>query len=96
MTRNRFHHRTLRITAFLLLFALSGETSLWGGESGVFGPDIPSGDVANHRITLSIRIAEAKGKQAKRTYFRSLLRHRKRSPPRRNPPEQSVLPMLSR
>jgi hypothetical protein len=96
MTRNRFHRRTLRITVFLLLFALSRETSLWGGESGVFGPDIASGDVTNDRITLSIRIAEAKGKHAKRIYFRSLLRHRKRNPAKRYSPGQSGLPLLSR
>src|SRR3989304_9222740 len=96
MPRDRFHHRTLRITVFLLLFVLSRETSLWGGESGVFGPDTASGNVSTDRITLSIRIAEAKGKHAKRTYFRSLLRHRKRNPPRQNPPGPSGLPLLSR
>jgi hypothetical protein len=96
MNRNRFHRKTLRMTVLLLLFALSRETSLWGGESGVFGPDIASGDVTKDRITLSIRIAEAKGKHVKRTYFRSLLRHRKRNPPRRNPPGPSGLPPLSR
>jgi hypothetical protein len=95
MNRNCFRRKTLRITILLLLFALSRETSLWGGESGVFGPDIVPGNVSNDRITLSIRIAEAKGKHAKRIYFRSLLRHRKRNPARRNPPVQSGLPFLS-
>jgi hypothetical protein len=96
MNRNPFHRRIARMTVLLLLFALARETSLWGGESGVFRPDIASGDVSNDRITLSIRIAEAKGEHAKRTYFRSLLRHTKRNPPRRNPPGQSGVPVLSR
>ena len=96
MNRNRFRRKTLRITVLLLLFALSRETSLWGGEPGVFGPDIAPGDVSNDRITLSIRIAEAKGKHAKRTYFRSLLRHGKRNLARRTPPGPSGLPPLSR
>src|SRR4030067_1888869 len=96
MNRNPFIGRIARMTVLLLLFALARETSLWGAESGVFGPDIASGDVTNDRITLSIRIAEGKGKHAKRTYFRSLLRHRKRNPGRRNPSGQSGLPPLSR
>ena len=96
MNRNPFHGRIVRMTALLLFFALARETSLWGAESGVFGPDIASGDGSDDRITLSIRIAEAKGEHTKRTYFRSLLRHRKKNPPRRNLPGPSGLPLLSR
>ena len=96
MNRNPFHGRIVRMTVLFLFFALARETSLWGAESGVFGPDIASGDGSDDRITLSIRIAEAKGEHTKRTYFRSLLRHRKRNPPRQNPPGQSGLPPLCR
>src|SRR3990170_60390 len=96
MNRNPFHGRIVRMTVLLLFFALARETSLWGAESGVFGPDIASGNGSDDRITLSIRIAEAKGEHTKRTYFRSLLRHRKRNPARRNPPGQTGLPLLSR
>src|SRR4030067_1293935 len=96
MNRNPFIGRIARMTVLLLLFAPARETSLLGAESGVFGPDIASGDVSNDRITLSIRIAEAKGEHAKRTYFRSLSRHRKRNPARQNPQGPSGLPLLSR
>ena len=62
------------MTVLLLFFVLSRETQAWG-----------AGDIPNNRITLSIRIAEAKGKNTRKAYFQSLLRHRKRKPVRRNP-----------
>jgi hypothetical protein len=96
MNRNRFRRKTMRVTVLLLLLALFRENPLWGAESGVVVSDIASGNVSNDRITLSIRIAEAKGKHAKRTFLRSLLRHRKRNPARRYPPGPSGLPPLSR
>jgi hypothetical protein len=96
MNRNRFRRKALRITVLFLLFFLSRGIPTGGGESNVLGIGLAPQDVSNDRITLSIRIAEAKGKYAKRTFFRSLLRHRKRSPTRRYPPGPSGLSLLSR
>jgi len=92
MNRNPFHGRIVRMTVLLLFFVLSRETQAWGGEAGNFGPDTAAGDVPSNRITLSIRIAEAKGKNTRKAYFQSLLRHRKRKPVRRNPAPTGLPP----
>lgn len=80
MVRISFHGNTLRITAMLVVFAFPLGTLARGGDGDVGKSAHVSEDVRIKRITLSLKIEEAKGKETSRKYFLSLLRRKKRNP----------------
>ena len=80
MVRISFHGNTGRMAAMLVVLALSLRTPAWGGDAGGGRSAHVAADAQSKRITLSLRIAEAKGKETSREYFLSLLRQKKRNP----------------
>jgi len=84
MKRSIFIVETRNIVLFLLVFTIILRALAWGGEAGSFIRNPATEDLQTRRITLSLRIAEAKGEATGREYFRSLLRQNKRKGPRKN------------
>jgi hypothetical protein len=80
------------MAVLLVVLALSLKTPAWGADARGFIPDPVASDTENKRITLSLKIAEATGKETSRKYFRSLLRQKKRNPLRQISPGQSGFP----
>jgi len=78
MKRSFFIGETRSIAVFLLVFTLISGSLAWGGEAGRFVRNPETEDLQTRRITLSLRIAEAKGEYTSRKYFQSLLRQNKR------------------
>ena len=74
----------LCIGGFLVVFILLTGPVARGEESGRMRRHPEEEDHAAERITLSLRIAEAKGEKMAQKYFRSLLRQRKRKHSREN------------
>lgn len=73
-----FHRKTRQVGLFLLFLAFFPGSSTCGGEAGMSVRKREDGDLQTKKIALSLRIAEAIGKDSVRTYFQSLLRHKKR------------------
>lgn len=80
MTVALIHRKTRQVGLFLLFLAFFPGSPTWGGEAGKSARKAEDRDVQTRKIVLSLRIAEAKGKESSRRYFQSLLRHRKRKP----------------
>jgi hypothetical protein len=84
MRRSLFIVETRSIAVYLFVFTLLSGSLAWGGEAGRFVRKPEPKDLQTRRITLSLRIAEAKGEETSRKYFQSLLRQNKRKPSRGN------------
>ena len=80
MERRLFICITISIAVFLIAFSLIAGSLVWGGEAGRFVRNPEMEVVQTRRITLSLRIAEAKGEDTDRKYFQSLLRQNKKKP----------------
>lgn len=78
MKRSFFIGATRSIAVFLLYFSLISGALARGGEARGFVRISATEDLQTRRITLSLRIAEAKGEDTGRKYFQSLLRQKKR------------------
>jgi hypothetical protein len=78
MRRRFFIGETRSIAVILFYFTLISGSLAWGGEAERFVRNPETENLKTRRITLSLRIAEAKGEGAGRKYFRSLLRQNKR------------------
>lgn len=73
-----FHCKTRQMGMFLLILALFSGTPTWGEGSGRSVHKGKDTNPQTKKIALSLRIAEAKGRDSVRMYFQSLLRHTKR------------------
>lgn len=91
MERRLFICITISIALFLIAFSLIAGSLVWGGEAGRFVRNSEMEVIQTRRITLSLRIAEAKGEDTDRKYFQSLLRQNKRKPFLRNLSGLSVI-----
>lgn len=77
------------VGGFLVVFILLAGPVARGEEARRSPRHPEEEDHTAARITLSLRIAEAKGEKAAQKYFRSLLRQSKRKRSRKNPSEKS-------
>lgn len=73
-----YHRKIWRMGMFLLFLAFFSGTPPWRGEAGMSVPKEKDANLQTKKIALSLRIAEAKGRDSARMYFQSLLRHIKR------------------
>ena len=72
------------VAAVLVLVFLCG-SHVWGGETERPGHNAKTGKDLNRELTLSLRIAEAKGNDTAREYVQCLLRQNRRKPLHHNP-----------
>ena len=89
MKRVDLRRNSLYIRIFLVVFFLLPGPAVRAGEAGKSPRDYEGDLHKAARLTLSLRIAEAKGKKAAQTYFRSLLRQSKRKRFSENPSRKS-------
>jgi hypothetical protein len=75
--------RSVAATVLVLVFLPVSHP--WGGETEKPGRNIKTGTGSSSELTLSLRIAEAKGNETVRKYVRCLLRQKKRKSLRPNP-----------
>jgi len=68
------------MAALILIVALFPQSHAFGGAAKRSVCAAAKADIQSRQIALSLRIAEAKGKNPSRKHFRSLLRHHKRKP----------------
>ena len=80
-----FHRKTRQAGLLFLFLAFFPGSSIWGGEAVMSSHKRKNGDPQTKNIALSLRIAEAKGKDNVRRVFQSLLRQRKRKSFRQDP-----------
>ena len=79
MDRSVFPRKGRRIFALFLMFILFPRLHALGGGGEARSFDAAArGDLRSKQIALSLRIAEAKGKESSLAHYRSLLRHNKR------------------
>ncbi len=78
MSKTGFVRKAGSVAAALLALVFLHASHARGGESGRSGHREITGADPGRSLTLSLRIAEAKGNHAVRTYVRSLLRQKKR------------------
>ena len=83
MGRSAITSKTGILAALLLIVALVPQSHAQGGASERSGCATAKEYIQRKQIALSLRIAEAKGKTFSRKHFRSLLRHTKRKPLRK-------------
>jgi hypothetical protein len=92
MMRISFYGNIRRIAAMLVVLALPLGIPARGGDAVEGRSADVATDTQSKRITLSLKIAEAKKEESSRRYFLSLLRQKKRNPFRQIFPGQSGFP----
>lgn len=93
MKRSPFLSSNGGLAVLLLVFVFLWEMHAWGGDVERLGRKTARGDGQTKRITLSLRVAEAKGNDTSREYLQSLLRHKKRKFLRKNPCHHPGIPL---
>ena len=85
MKKNHSVRKARGVVATMVVLVFLRGPHTWGGETEISGINTQTETDQTRELTLSLRIAKAKGNDAVREYIQCLLRQNKRKPLRHNP-----------